>query len=218
MPNHVETKMWLVKPDGSELTNKEVETFFSQFITLSQKLDDKETRVFDFGKLVPQPENIWLCNVGGGAESNMKIIEEHGGLEMVLNDIKAGKDFPDDKTPCLNDEQIKAFDLVNGLDWNVKNWETKWGAYSAEYYWSARYHGDGYAQVTFLTAWSVPEKILRLIRKKAEEGGYDIVAEFEGELDYPGEYSEGIFMYWNTEWDEEAEEKVRIGDPIDVHD
>jgi len=205
MPNHVETKMWLIKPDGSELTDAEVEAFFTQFITLGKSRDDQEPRFIDFGKLVPPPKNIWLGYVGGSKERNMKTIEEFGGIENVLKAMKAGEDFPDEKRPCLTNEQIKGFGLVNGLDWNVENWETKWGAYDCRFEWGARYGGDGYAQVYFYTAWAVPEKILRLIRKKAVESGYDIIAEFGGELDDPGEYSEGTFMYWNAEWDEEGE-------------
>jgi len=219
MPNNVETKMWLVKPDGSELTDAEVEAFFTQFIsTRFQEHDPVEEFYLDFNKLIPQPENIWLGYVGRSAEINMKIIDELGGIENVLRGMKVGVVFPDGKYPCLTDEQIKDFGLVNGLDWNVKNWETKWGAYECDFEWNARYGGDGYAQVCFYTAWSVPEKILRLIREKAVESGYDIISEFGGELDCPGEYSDGTFMYWDAEWDEEEDELVRKGDPIDIHE
>jgi hypothetical protein len=30
-------------------------------------------------------------------------------------------------------------------------------------------------------------------------------------------YSNGTFMYWKGEWNEEADELERIGDPVDIH-
>ena len=218
MPNNVETKMWLVPRNGVSLSDKEVESFFSQFITVNaEPAECEEPRMFDFGKLVPQPDNIWHGYIGGRAEDNLKTIEEYGGLDAVRQAYKDGKRFPFDKSPCLTEEQIQQFGLVGWYDWNVKNWETKWGAYECRFDWSARRGGDGYAQVSFDTAWSVPEKILRMVRKIAVESGYDIECEFGGELDYPGIYSSGQFLYWKGSWNEETEELERVGDPVDVH-
>jgi hypothetical protein len=217
MPNNVETKIWLIKSDGSPISEKQVEEFFSQFIGINPKaLVNDEPRRFDFNSLVPQPDNIWLGYIGGEADENLEVIEELGGLDAVRQDIKSGKRFPH-RYPCLNDEQIVGFGLVNGLDWNNENWETKWGAYDCRFDWSARYGGPGDFQVLFYTAWCVPEKILRMVRNIALEQGFEIECEFGGELDEPGIYTNGTFMYWNTEWNEEKEEFERVGDPIDVH-
>jgi hypothetical protein len=100
--------------------------------------------------------------------------------------------------------------MINGLDWNRENWETKWGAYDCCFDWES-------GSAAFYTAWSVPEKILRLVRTAALKQGHDIECEFGGELDTPGEYSGGLFMYWNQEYNEETGEWERIGDPVDVH-
>jgi hypothetical protein len=219
MANNVETKMWLLSKDCTELSDKQVEDFFSQFITIDHGVrKGEEPRLFDFNTLIPQPENIWLGSVGGTAESNIKNIEELGGLEEVKRAFREEqKRFPPSETPCLTDEQITQFGMVNGLDWNRKNWETKWGAYYCQYDWSARYGGTGYAQVSFCTAWAVPEKILRMVRDKAIENGFEIECEFIGEIEEPGVYTNGTFMYWNGEWNEETEELERKGEPVEVY-
>jgi len=218
MPNHVETRMWLLSKDCREITDQEIESFFSQFITVYQETDGREDpRHFDFNTLVPHPENLWHGAVGGDEEENIALIEKYGGLEAVNKAFKEHKPFPAEKQPCLTDEQIIKFGMVNGLDWNRDNWETKWGAYDSQFDWSARYGGKGYAQVAFYTAWSIPEKILRLIRGKALEQGYEIECEFGGELDQPGVYTNGAFMYWEGEWNEETETLEHIGEPLMVH-
>lgn len=219
MPNNVETKMWLVPARGeNQLTDKEVESFFSQFITsVAEPREVEDPRFFNFETLVPPPDNIWRGDIGGRAENNLKTIEEYGGLDAVKQAMKDGKRYPFEKSPCLTDEQIAQFGLVGWYDWNVKNWGTKWGAYECRFDWSARYGGDGYAQVSFETAWSVPEKILRMVRNIAVEHGYDIKCEFGGELDYPGSYSNGSFVYWEGRWNEETEELERFGAPVEAH-
>ena len=217
MPNNVETKMWLLSHDGSGLTDEQVEGFFSRYITVVPVSGSEDPRLFDFAKIIPQPENIWLGSVAGISGDNLKTIKGYGGLDAVLKTLKEGKRYPREKNPCLNNKQIMNYGLVNGLDWNRENWETKWGAYDSQYDRSSRYGGRGYAQVTFFTAWSVPEKILRLIRSDAIKQGFDIECEFGGELDNYGVYSHGTFMYWNTEWNEDTEEFEKIGDPIEIY-
>lgn len=218
MPNNVETRMWLVSLDRKPLSEKQVEGFFSQFISMNPGAQEwEDPREFDFNFLVPQPQNIWTGSVGGDENENLKNIEELGGLEAVKQALKERKPIPIEKSPCLTDKQIKQFGLVNGLDWNRKHWETKWGAYDCHFDWGASYGNGDAANVSFYTAWSVPEKILRMFRGIALKQGFDIVCEFDGELDYPGEYFAGKFMYWNGEWNNETEELERIGDLIDIH-
>jgi hypothetical protein len=218
MPNNVETWMWLIPMNGNSLSDKEVEDFFSQFITVEIKAKkDEDPRRFDFNTIIPRPENIWLGDVGGNEEENLKEIEELGGLDVVRQALKEGKSFHDEMYPCLTDKQIKQFGMVNGLDWDREHWETKWNAYYCEFDWSARFGGQGAYQVAFCTAWNIPEEIIRKIRNKAVKKGYEIRCEFGGELDNPGVYAEGEFMYFEGKWNEEKEELERIGDPIDVH-
>jgi len=217
MANNVETRMWLLSRDGHRLSDKEVEDFFSQFITMLEIEDGDEPRLFDFGTIIPQPDNIWLGAVGGDAYDNLKVIEELGGLEAVKQALKERKCLPIDRQPCLRKEQIIQFGMVNGLDWNREHWQSKWGAYDCQFDWSARHGGSGYANVAFYTAWSVPEKILRLVRNIALKHGYEIECEFGGEIDDPGVYSYGAFMYWKGKWNEVTEELERVGEPINVH-
>jgi len=130
MPNNVETKMWLLSRNGTQLTDKQVEEFFSQFIGIDpEPKSGKDPRYFDFNAIIPQPDNIWHGSVGGKAENNLKEIEELGGLDAVKQVYKDGNDFPLDKSPCLTDEQIVQFGMVNGLDWNREHWQTKWNSY-----------------------------------------------------------------------------------------
>jgi hypothetical protein len=218
MPNHVETKMWLLSLDGTTLSDKQVDDFFSQFISIDKEaLNCEEPRLFDFNSLLPQPDNIWLGEVGWDADDNIRVIEEYGGLDAVKQALKERKRFPIEKSPCLTEEQILKYGMVNGLDWNRQNWETKWGAYYCKFDFSARYGGEGYAQVAFYTAWNVPEKILKMVRDIAIRNGFEIECEFGGEIDEPGVYTNGTFMYWNAEWNEETEELERIGEPVDIH-
>ncbi|MDR2597287.1 MAG: hypothetical protein LBC76_08220 [Treponema sp.] len=218
MANNVETKMWLVETDRCPLSDKEVESFFSQFITVDhEQRIGEDPRQFDFNTIIPQPENLWNGDVGGIAEDNLKTIEEYGGLEAVKQAYKDCKCFPFDKTPCLTKEQIKKFGMVSWWDWNIEHWQTKWNAYYCQYDWAARYGGAGYAHVAFYTAWNVPEEIIRRIRNIALESGYEIYCEFSGEIDEPGLYRDGSFMYFYGKLNEETEELERVGDPIDVH-
>ena len=220
MPNNVETRMWLLSRDRKPLSEKQIEEFFSQFISIDQEAlaERKEPRLFDFNTILPQPDNIWLGAVGGREDENLKDIEEYGGLDAVKQALKEKKSFPITGQPCLTNVQIKQFGMVNGLDWNREHWETKWGAYDCLYDYAAIYGNGAKANVSFYTAWSVPEKILRMVREIALKQGYDIICEFGGELDNPGEYFAGKFMYWDAVWNEETGELERQGDPIDVHE
>jgi hypothetical protein len=211
MPNNVETTIRLVSKDGSPLSEKQAEAFFTQFISIApEPAEGEEPRRFDFNCIIPQPKNIWSGAVGGEAEDNLKGIEHYGGLEAVRQAYRNGKHFHIHESPCLTDKQIIQFGMINGLDWNCKNWETKWGAYDCYFDWAS-------GSVSFYTAWSVPEKIIRMVRAAALKQGYDIECEFGGELDNPGKYSDGLFMYWNQEYNDETGEWERIGDPIEVH-
>jgi len=218
MANNVETKMWLVLTDGIPLSDKEVESFFSQFISIDhEQRIGEDPRRFDFNTIIPQPDNMWRGNIGGIAEDNLKTIEGYGGLEAVKLAYKNGKHFPEEAPPCLTEGQIAKFGMVNWYDWNREHWETKWNTYYCQFDWSARYGGSGEAQIAFCTAWSVPEEIIRRIRNKALSDGYEIECEFNGEIDEPGVYSQGMFTYWKGELNDETEELERIGEPVDVH-
>ena len=218
MANNVETKMWLVSSDQSPLSQAQVTDFFSQFISIDQEAEQgEESRLFDFNFIIPQPENIWLGSVGGYAEMNIELIEDYGGLDAVKQALKANKHFPIEHIPVLTEEQIIEFGMVNGLDWRRKNWGTKWGAYDCSFDWSGSYESGESAHVSFCTAWSVPETILRIIRDIALKKGFDIACVFGGELDCPGEYIDGEFMYWDSVWNNETHEFERQGDPMDVH-
>jgi len=221
MPNNVETRMWLVSSNGSQLSEKQIEDFFWQFISITPGVKTgEEQRLFDFNLIIPQPENIWLGNVGGDPNENIKLINELGGLDVVKQAFKEGKQFPIETTPALTDAQINLYGMVNGLSWNSNNWETKWGAYDCYYDFDAVYEDYekcGSAHVSFYTAWNVPEKILRMVREKAIVHGFDIACHFGGEMDYPGKYVSGNFMYWDAKWNDKTHELKLIGDPMNVH-
>ena len=226
MPNHVETRMWIVpNNDNQALSDKEVESFWGQFIIVQQPdidYPDIDTRMFDFNRIIPQPYNLWLGCEGGSPEQNIERIEAFGGFNAAMYALRYNAHF---MTPTkmsvealsLTRDQCAERGLVPHMVWCREHWETKWGAYSCRFDWSARY-GCGDGQVYFQTAWNVPMKIIRIIRAKALEAGYDIVAEFSGELDNHGEYSEGVFSFWETVWNDEIQVYERIGDPIAVHE
>jgi len=106
MANNIKTKMWLLSRDGTQLSDKQVEDFFSQFISIDPEPEGKDPRYFDFNKIIPQPDNIWHGSVGGIAEKNLKAIEEYGGLDTVIQALKQCKKYPLGEEPCLTKEQI----------------------------------------------------------------------------------------------------------------
>ena len=219
MPNNVETKMWLISKEGTEASVEQAEEFFSQFISIDPNAKPgKEPRFFDFSKVIPFPENIWLGDVGGPSDENLKNIEALGGLEAVKQGLREDKKYPQDMHPCLREEQIAEFGMVCGLEWCRENWNTKWNAYYCCFSWGDRHGDDTSAHLAFYTAWSVPEAIIRKVRAAALEQGFDIQCDFGGELDCPGEYEDGLFMYWNATWNEKTGEMDREGDPVDVHE
>ena len=150
MPNNVETNMWLVK-DGVETSVEQAEEFFSQFISIDPNTKDgREPRFFDFRKVIPFPENIWLGDVGGSDDSNLKLIKELGGIEAVNKQMSEEKPFPENKHPCLSDKQIKEHGMVCGLDWCRENWDTKWNSYYCEFSWGENYGDKTSAHLAFI--------------------------------------------------------------------
>ena len=51
---------------------------------------------------------------------------------------------------------------MDWYDWRVKNWGTKWNAYSQSY----QDLGYGVRELTFQTAWAAPRPVIRALMKK----------------------------------------------------
>ena len=213
MPNHVINTIWLVKP-GGDLTSEEIKNFFSEFM---KPVPEKNNEMcFDFNVIIPQPDNIWQGSIRGG-DDNIRKINERGGLEYCRKVMAEGGKFDPDNDgyewqPCLNDKEIEDFGLISWFDWNRENWGTKWGAYECAF----NFEDIHSPHVHFWTAWSPPYPILRKLREKALKEGYEINAEFGGEIDHPGEYSEGLFMHFEATYDEETGDQEITGDPVEV--
>jgi len=231
MPNNVNNSLWLVRPVGGSfapLTDDEVKDFWSPFI---------KGEKFDFNTLIPMPDNIWLGSVGGTSrdhdDTNIKeirsalseLVDSQECPDSVIalvaaQKLRNGEDIVPEGKPsicsvCLSDAQIINFGMVNGLDWCSKNWDSKWGAYDCSFDFSGRW--GNCPQVSFYTAWSPAEKICRVLREKANAIGLDIIAEFDGELDNPGDYIEGLFSWYDQTYNEETDEYTMGDEPIETY-
>ena len=150
MPNHVKHKMTVM---GKE---EDVQKFFSTIKTG----DD----LFDFDKLIPQPQYVKLpdgCDgmpvfVSDAAElvmirSGQKVLDYRGMQKQERDIINYGhkikwedENFEHFVRCC---KAIQQCSFSNWHPWNVYNWGTKWGTYSIE-------HKENTPDMEFETAWS----------------------------------------------------------------
>ncbi|NLP59432.1 hypothetical protein [Lutibacter sp. B1] len=135
MPNHIYQKLRIDNwNDENVLTNLKKQIF-------------NEKSELDFNKIIPQPENIFLGDLG---EKEKQMC------------IKKGR--------------------PNWYDWNIENWNTKWGSYSFK----LNEDNENTLSFDFQTAWNIPTPIMNKIFKLAkgckikylavDEGGYFAVS------------------------------------------
>ena len=173
MPNWVTARITL---NGSEENVKKVLDFVR-----TEDVDEngKEfTRLFDFNKVIPMPEEL---NIESGSAGNW-------GMRYILLKAKHAIEYDDndwdfiksmEKRKAENEDDfnrmidlgtkylmnIAKYGYKDWYDWKVANHGTKWGACDAEV------EGN---QITFDTAWSFPAPVI----EKLSELFPDVVFEF----------------------------------------
>jgi len=90
------------------------------------------------------------------------------------------------------------FGILDWLEWNIKNWGTKWNPNRDET--TLEWLDDTTAQLCFTTAWSLPEPWLTKLAEECRKHGVEIEGEFADE-DFGGDM--GVFR---TACAEEGEE------------
>jgi len=101
-------------------------------------------------------------------------IEDKDELKRILTEIKGEHevidfatiiptpDHPAYNTDGLTAEARQAEPEFNWYDWNVKNWGTKWNAYSQ----SIEGPEDDQVTLTFDTAWAPPLPVIAALKEK----------------------------------------------------
>lgn len=97
-------------------------------------------------------------------------------------------------------------------DWRVTNWGTKWEIYDASHYRTS----DNSIQLTFLSAWSPPDRVFY----KLAEMGFDVDARYldEGWM-YVGWFlheDEMVLDYCESDIELAAKEKPELDDTFDL--
>jgi len=221
MGNIVETKLSLFRQDGQEIGTEEVRRFFTPYLSIN--MDGRD--YLDLAKIIPQPGNLWWGSVGGFSNKNLELIALYGGIEVVCRGLSEEyPPFDRYRWPTLTNDQIAEFGLLDPYAWNSAHWGCDTNTFDCAFsfndprdsLWNIKLDDADFC-VFFCTGKNAPEHALRVLRQKALDEGYDLEAEFSGS-DTPGAYEDGLFMYFNGEYDEELDEIVRYGDPFDVHE
>jgi hypothetical protein len=156
MPNHIQNKLELI---GSEADVKRVR----------ESINSQGTPI-DFNKIKPMPEDLSI-EVHSGIETAVEV-----ALKMDLDDnelisslqqytrvqSKTPLDF-DDKDwelfiKCLNN--VKKYGVMYWYTWAIKNWGTKWNAYSVD---DSRTTDN---IIYFQTAWSGVLNLIEIVSAK----------------------------------------------------
>lgn len=151
MPNHVTTKV-TIKAD-----KKKVDEILS---SIESTLDDGTTHHFDFNKLVPRPQEL------NDTTSPTTIVDQATREKQLKEreEFDKNSDKPHyfrprvDLTQELSNEYKRRFGADNWYDWSVKNWGTKWGAYSTSI--------ENENVLVFDTAWSHPFQMIANLSAK----------------------------------------------------
>lgn len=172
MPNHVRNILAF---------NADEETV--QNILNDIKNDEKGMGSIDFNKLIPMPPELNI-EKGSDTQKGCKLFSEYANrAQKIITTLNHPNVDNEEFTKAalaqkeliqelngLSDENKRLFDLgkqynenVNNYgygdwyDWSVANWDTKWNAYDFSHYENT---------ISFSTAWSAPDSVIRAISEK----------------------------------------------------
>lgn len=172
MPNHVRNILAF---------NADEETV--QNILNDIKNDEKGMGSIDFNKLIPMPPELNI-EKGSDTQKGCKLFSKYANrAQKIITTLNNPNVDNEEFTKAalaqkelikelngLSDENKRLFDLgkqynenVNNYgygdwyDWSVANWDTKWNAYDFSHYENT---------ISFSTAWSAPDSVIRAISEK----------------------------------------------------
>jgi len=177
MPNHVTNKL--------HITGKEESIIAFLDSIKGKRFDDGSPCFIDFNRITPMPEVLLETTSGGG--------EEYALAKAFMRvDRPFGRSASDVLSQCdpnsLADDQFdhliqlitnqRKYGHTDWYSWAIKNWGTKWGAYSQ----SMLSRTDGSAVIRFDTAWScVVVLIEKAIAPFRDGAGLNFVYEWADE-------------------------------------
>lgn len=182
MPNHVTTRCTVVGPDD------EIARFRSRMFVPKNNEHDGDSIDFDFGAVIPMPEALQGVEESGTSEYAARLIilrGERGApfekmgiydthIERIRKDAGLRFDAPMHKVAATYlanhpDEEaqgrkrliaILETGYASWYPWCIKNWGTKWGAYS---YRPVR---DVPFEFLFETAWNFPTPVFEALARE----------------------------------------------------
>lgn len=159
MPNHIKNR--LTVKASKELTAEIFSSIKSKYGAM------------DFNKILPMPKEL-KTEIHSGIETAVKYSLKMGyhendligGMQRMNRDAqKSALEFNDKEwqqyIQCLNN--VRKYGFVYWYDWSVKNWGTKWNAYSQ----NPKINTN--ECIYFETAWSAPIELIRLLSEKFPE-------------------------------------------------
>ena len=140
MPNHIETNVRIIAtPELITQIRTEIR---------GDELMDGEVQNIDFNKICQMPEFLTTMSTGYNTIDGVqyKIWHKVDGKDVGLTEKEVA-------------DLTAKYGTASWYDWALKNWGTKWGAYS---------HCNGCEEsvFSFQTAWSHPEALMRKLSQK----------------------------------------------------
>ena len=176
MPNYCENDLYI---EGEETDVQEVLKFIGA-------LDDPNPK-FDFNAVIPYPKKFVKM------DAEMQTLrDKNDGYHPLDGDPGVAKYI---KKWGTSDDGFNA----GGYAWRCENWGVKWNAED----FSIKQPHDGYAKLTFTTAWDAPTPIIIALAKRFPRNSYTFEY-FEGGAEFCG----GFAIY--------AKDNVEEGEPYGI--
>lgn len=176
MPNHI--------TNGVTITHENPKKIATLRKKVIREVDGSET--FDFNGIIPMPKDLEITS-GSSTDLGMACFdqakfdsykqypwfaERYPNVETP-EDLRKKLEKDGDNQEALREgkqalDNIKTYGVKDWYDWSIKNWGTKWNAYSFELVGE----DENTLNVEFDTAWSPPTPIF----EKLEAMGYDVGA------------------------------------------
>ena len=125
-----------------------------------------ENSVFDFDKIVPQPESIKKYDTTNYPYGEKLVVGEP--LDRFEKDSPIVTEELIEEYKVASKEQMNKYGVIGWYDWNRKYWGTKWNACEA-------YFNASDDTFNFDTAWSAPLEVLEALGKLFPEVEFEFM-------------------------------------------
>lgn len=113
-----------------------------------------------------------ILRVTGDAQQKQQLFESIKSKELGIGSIDFNKILPPPGhiyQGNLGKEEFSKHGKDNWLDWNIAHWGTKWNSYGYDE--TKGFDGE---QLTFKTAWSRPEPVIKTLASKYPELSFEL--------------------------------------------